>query len=96
MPLKCLRCGADSSWIDGNKRSDESEKDAAIASLRADLATAAAEIRAWREQFADYEKRDEIAGRSYLNASMSEPHTEIAATNASPTLAALIKERQHG
>ena len=25
MSLRCLRCGADSSWIDGNKRSDESE-----------------------------------------------------------------------
>ena len=26
MPMRCLRCGADQSWIEGNRRADENER----------------------------------------------------------------------
>lgn len=42
MSLKCLRCGADSSWIEGNKRSD---RDDVIANLRSALAVSEARVR---------------------------------------------------
>ena len=41
MPMRCLRCGADQSWIEGNRRADENERvekaEARVAELDAAL-----------------------------------------------------------
>lgn len=83
MSLKCLRCGADSAWIEGNKRADDNETVADLTAQVATLTKERDEARAELEQHqaalvAELREAAEHSSRDQMTCSLTDLLTRAA------------------